>query len=120
MITIQETQRLLTQWGIWIHISSGAPKLTGDMELVMAETEEFQPSDCCITDDEGLMVDGVVARLSQLDPEMGRLVRRFYGTKDASIIQIARDYKTSDRRINTTLKAAEGWIAGVLNEKMAA
>ena len=120
MITIQETQRLLTQWGIWIHISSGAPKLTGDMELVMAETEEFQPSDCCITDDEGLMVDGVVARLSQLDPEMGKLIRRYYSDKYSSIKQIARDYRTSDRRISTTIKAGEGWIAGVLNEKMAA
>ncbi|MGP2761012.1 antiterminator Q family protein [Serratia marcescens] len=103
---------VLSRWGVWARESSGidySPIAAGFKGLIP------HPSNgklsCC--DDDGLVIDGCVARLKRYKPEEYELLiaHHVYGI---SLRKIAKRRKCSDGTIRKEMKIAEGFVEGVM------
>ncbi|MTD07237.1 antitermination protein [Serratia sp. YC16] len=103
---------VLSRWGVWARESSGI-----DYSSIAAGFKGLLPHpsngklSCC--DDDGLVIDGCVARLKQYKPDEYDLViaHHVYGM---SLRKIARIRKCSDGTVRKEMQTAEGFIRGCL------
>ncbi|CAI2082238.1 TPA: antiterminator Q family protein [Serratia marcescens] len=103
---------VLSRWGVWARESSGI-----DYSPIAAGFKGLLPHpsngklSCC--DDDGLVIDGCVARLKQYKPDEYDLViaHHVYGI---SLRKIAKRRKCSDGTIRKEMKIAEGFVEGVM------
>ncbi|XYK59258.1 antiterminator Q family protein [Serratia sarumanii] len=103
---------VLSRWGVWARESSGI-----DYSPIAAGFKGLLPHpsngklSCC--DDDGLVIDGCVARLKQYKPDEYDLViaHHVYGI---SLRKIAKMRKCSDGTIRKEMYKAEGFIQGII------
>ncbi|AGQ28826.1 antitermination protein Q [Serratia liquefaciens ATCC 27592] len=103
---------LLSRWGVWARQDSGigySPIAAGFKGLLPPTSTGKQS--CC--DDDGLMIDGCVARLKKYKPDEYDLVvlHHIYGV---SLRKIAKSRKCSDGTVRKEMQTAEGFIGGCL------
>lgn len=98
--------------GVWARYSSGLDysSIAAGFKGLLAETSKSKAS-CC--DDDGLVVDGCVARLKQYRPDEYELIIRHY-VLNQSKRAIARQQKRDERLIRINIQMAEGFIDGCL------
>lgn len=110
--SMRDIQLVLARWGVWARYSSGLDysSIAAGFKGLLADTSKNKAS-CC--DDDGLVVDGCVARLKQYRPDEYELIIRHY-VLNQSKRAIARQQKRDERLIRINIQMAEGFIDGCL------
>lgn len=105
---------ILDRWGAWAASDNSGvdwqPIAAGFKGLLPHGKKTRQQCD----DDEGIMIDGCVARLRRYKPEGYELVIAHF-VIGISLRTIAKKRKCSDGTIRKELQAAMGFIEGVLS-----
>ncbi len=110
---------LLTHWGRWSRLERGLPRCKPAMECVMrGNVAEDSDAPMRITDDDALMIDGIVSRLIGKDYEMGKVLSLYYQSHDQSMRAVARQMDIHRSRVERVLSSAEAWIDGVLDARL--
>ena len=111
---MRDMYEILDRWGAWAASdNSGAdwkPIAAGFKGLLPHAKKTRQQCD----DDEGIMIDGCVARLRRYKPEGYELVIAHF-VIGISLRTIAKKRKCSDGTIRKELQTAMGFIEGVLS-----
>jgi len=102
----------LSRWGVWAREESGidySPIAAGFKGLLPPKSSSKQSC----SDDDGLLIDGCVARLKKYKPAEYDLVvlHHIYGL---SLRYIARKRKCSDGTVRKEMQNAEGFVGGCL------
>lgn len=103
-----ETHKRLQRWGVWSRVGGGAP--ASSSVFILGSTVPTPP----MTDEEGLMIDGVVVNLAKRDSEMGEVVRMHY-IKGMPDYLIAERWGCERKRVGRIRAAAVAWIDGALD-----
>lgn len=101
------TESLLEQWGIWVRQGTG--------NLSCAAPSWSLPT-ARLTDDEGLELDGLVARLGQRHPLLGEAVVRYY-TTGKTFEQVGKALGMGEEKARQTVKAGVAWVDGALEAR---
>ncbi|MGL5389149.1 MAG: antiterminator Q family protein [Serratia sp. (in: enterobacteria)] len=109
---MRDMYEVLSRWGVWARDNKGvgySSIAAGFKGLLPPQSSGKQ----ACSDDDGLMIDGCIARLLKFEPVEHELIIRhhFYGQ---SLRSIARELKCSDGTIRKMMQAAEGFIGGCL------
>ena len=111
MRDIDETLEL---WGAWAASDNSgvdfSPIAAGFRGLLPQASKSRQQ--CC--DDEGIMIDGCVARLRKYKPEEFELVIMHY-VFNISLRSIAKRRKCSDGTVRKEMQTALGFLEGLLS-----
>ncbi|MFC0708983.1 antiterminator Q family protein [Azorhizophilus paspali] len=99
----RDTEDLLRHWGMWVIQGSG----------VAACQASTLPTPM-ITDDEGLLIDGLVSRLRRGYPESADVLLYYYTSQDATFVTVGRRLGFSEGKARQLCKAGVAWIDGVL------
>ncbi|MFD2405468.1 antiterminator Q family protein [Azorhizophilus paspali] len=83
----RDTEDLLRHWGMWVIQGSG----------VAACQASTLPTPM-ITDDEGLLIDGLVSRLRRGYPESADVLLYYYTSQDATFVTVGRRLGFSEGR----------------------
>ncbi|WP_430318682.1 antiterminator Q family protein [Pseudomonas nitroreducens] len=103
----RSTESLLEQWGIWVRQGTG--------NLSCAVPSWSLPT-ARLTDDEGLELDGLVARLGQRHPLLGEAVLRYY-TTGKTYKQVGTLMGVGEEKARQAVKAGVVWVDGALEMK---
>lgn len=108
----RDIQLALARWGVWARFSSGLDysSIAAGFKGLLPDTTKSKDS-CC--DDDGLVVDGCVARLKQYRPDEYELIIRHY-VFNQSKRAIARQQKRDEKLVRINIQMAEGFIDGCL------
>jgi len=110
---MRDMSQVLDLWGAWAASDNSGvdwqPIAAGFKGLIPYGSSSRVK--CC--DDEGLIIDGCVARLKKLKPEEYELIIAHY-VIGISLRSIARKRRCSDGTIRKELQTAEGFIDGCL------
>jgi len=101
-----ETEDRLKAWGHWLRTIGALPGLTRQDLL----RREGSPS---ISDDEGLLIDGIVCRLIERNYRMGVIVRDAYW-RNKSDQEMGIEWRSHRNTIAKIREAGIMWIDGVL------
>jgi len=110
---MRDMSQVLDCWGAWASADSSGvdwqPIAAGFKGLIPhGKNSRIQ---CC--DNDGLIIDGCIARLKKLKPQEYELIVAHY-VIGISLRSIARKRKCSDGTIRKELQTAEGFIDGCL------
>ncbi|KNC10012.1 antitermination protein [Klebsiella sp. RIT-PI-d] len=110
---MRDMYEVLDQWGAWAAADSSGvdwqPVAAGFKGLLPHGKKSRQQ--CC--DDDGIMIDGCVARLRKFKPEEYEMVIAHF-VIGISLRTIAKKRKCSDGTIRKDLQAAMGFIEGII------
>ncbi|MBZ6719351.1 antiterminator Q family protein [Klebsiella variicola] len=110
---MRDMYEIMDRWGAWAgSVNSGVdwqPIAAGFKGLLPHGKKTRQQCD----DDEGIMIDGCVARLRKYKPEEYELIIAHF-VIGISLRTIAKKYRCSDGKIRRLLQSALGFIAGAL------
>lgn len=110
---MRDIQDVLSRWGVWARDNSNV-----DFSSIAAGFKGLLPpcesSAKSCTDDDGLIVDGCVARLKKLRPDEYILLIEYY-VFSSSKRAIARHLKKDEKVIRISMQLAEGFIEGCLS-----
>ncbi|WP_110949668.1 antiterminator Q family protein [Pseudomonas bohemica] len=113
-----DTEYLLEQWGSWRMSGMGVPRYVSPVAAMM---NQFNPEPSSqtyvITDDLAMIVDGVLARLTKREQQMGDFVWYYFGGKWPAN-RIAREHSMSERKAWELIKAGVAWIDGALDRSV--
>lgn len=98
------TESLLEQWGIWVRQGTG--------NLSCAVPSWSLPT-ARLTDDEGLELDGLVARLGTRHPIWGEALVMYY-TTGKTFEQVGKSLGMGDEKARQSVKAGVAWVDGAL------
>ncbi|MGK6793716.1 antiterminator Q family protein [Serratia marcescens] len=103
---------VLSRWGVWARESSGIhySPIAAGFKGLLPHASNGKLS-CC--DDDGLVIDGCVARLKEYKPDEYDLVIAYH-VYGMSLRKIARIRKCSDGTVRKEMQTAEGFIRGCL------
>ncbi|MHA7847138.1 antiterminator Q family protein [Serratia sp. D1N4] len=109
---MRDMYEVLSRWGAWARQDGGigySPIAAGFKGLLPPSCSGKQSC----SDDDGLLIDGCVARLKKYKPDEYDLVvlHHIYGL---SLRYIARKRKCSDGTIRKEMQTAEGFVGGCL------
>ena len=109
---MRDIQLVLARWGVWARYSSGLDysSIAAGFKGLLPDTSKSKAS-CC--DDDGLVVDGGVARLKQYRPDEYELIIRHY-VLNQSKRAIARQQKRDEKLVRINMQMAEGFVDGCL------
>ncbi|HBQ6027983.1 TPA: antiterminator Q family protein [Klebsiella variicola subsp. variicola] len=111
---MRDMYEVLDRWGAWAAADSSGvdwqPIAAGFKGLLPHGKKTRQQCD----DDEGIMIDGCVARLRKYKPEEYKLIIAHF-VIGISLRSIAKKQKCSDGTIRKELQTAMGFIDGVLH-----
>lgn len=110
---MRDIQDVLSRWGVWARDNSGV-----DFSSIAAGFKGLLPSSgssgqsCC--DDDGLIVDGCVAKLKNRKPDEFNLLIQHYVYKQSKR-SLARLNKKDEKMIRISMQLAEGFVDGGLS-----
>lgn len=110
---MRDIQHVLELWGAWAASDNSQvdwQPVAAGFKSLLPNTNKSRPQ-CC--DDDGIMIDGCVARLKKYKPEEYELLVLHY-LYNVSLRSIARKRKCSDGTIRKEMQLAEGFIVGCL------
>lgn len=110
---MRDMSQVLDGWGAWAAAESSGV----DWQPIAAGFKGLIPHGKCsripCCDDDGLIIDGCIARLKKYKPEEYELLVAHY-VMGISLRAIARKRKCSDGTIRKELQTAEGFVGGCL------
>ena len=110
---MRDIQEILSRWGVWARENSGV-----DYSHIAAGFKGLFPpsgtSNHSCSDDDGLLIDGCVARLKQRRPDEFDLLIEHY-VFNHSKRSIARKLNKDEKIIRISIQLAEGFVDGCLS-----
>lgn len=110
---MREMYEIMDRWGAWAASDNSGvdwqPIAAGFKDLLPHGKKTRQQCD----DDEGIMIDGCVARLRRCKPEEYELIIAHF-VIGVSLRAIAKKRRCSDGKIRGELRSAMGFVEGVL------
>lgn len=98
------TESLLEQWGIWVRQGTGNLSCAAPgWSLPIAR----------LTDDEGLELDMLIARLGGRHPLWGEALASYY-TTGKTFEQVGKSLGTGEEKARQAVKAGVAWVDGAL------
>lgn len=107
----KETEFLLSQWALWSRFNTGKAKGYPTRSIF---EEPRHHDDLVITDDEAMIIDQIVAKLSQKDQQIGYATSIFFFYRQ-NLTKTAERLDTSRRTAKMWITAGIAWIDGVLS-----
>ncbi|EID3014095.1 antitermination protein Q [Salmonella enterica] len=111
---MRDIQKVLERWGAWAASDScnvDYSPIAAGFKGLLPKTSKTRIS---CTDDDGLIIEGCMARLKQKQPYDYRLLVVHY-VHGVSKREIARNRKKSEKQIRIEMLVAEGFIEGCLS-----
>ncbi|MEE1866920.1 antiterminator Q family protein [Pseudomonas auratipiscis] len=106
MSNVEKTaEYLLEHWGRWVVLGSGVSCCASRENVLL---------DPMITDDDALMVDRLVGRLLKRYPECGKVIMKYYTSRDTSLMQVGKKLGFGEEKTRQLWKAGTAWIDGAL------
>lgn len=109
---MRDMYEVLSRWGAWARDNKGVgySSIAAGFKGLMPQKSSGKQA---CSDNDGLMIDGCIAKLLKFEPEEHELVMRhhLYGQ---SIRSIARGRKCSDGTVRKMMQTAEGFVGGCL------
>ncbi len=68
-----------------------------------------------LTDDDALMIDGLMGRLLKRYPECGQVLMKYYTTRDSSLMEVGKKMGFGEEKTRGLWKAGIAWIDGALD-----
>lgn len=102
----RDTEELLTQWGMWVVQGSGVASCS----VIGVQATPM------ITDDQGLLIDGLVGRLGHRYPECGEVILRYY-TSGMALDSLAKKLGMGKEKVRQLWKSGVAWIDGALEHR---
>ncbi|BBP51229.1 hypothetical protein PHLH3_08550 [Pseudomonas sp. St386] len=116
-----DAEELLTQWGRWSRQQVGMPRCTSPSYVLMRDNVEqiggLPAAD--ITDDEAVLVDRIIARMSQRYPKTAECVVIFYRS-DRTLAEVGRIVGEPRLKVREYLIAAKGYVEAYMEMGVAA
>ena len=115
-----DTEYLLEQWGWWRMDGMGVPRYVSPQLALMRDNVQMPSvSSYVITDDQALVVDSAMAKLTQRNAQMGLFLWLYFGAK-WTMVRIGESAGggttgISERSVREIIKSGVGWIDGVLH-----
>lgn len=110
---MKDVHDALSRWGVWAREGDGL-----DYSAIAAGFKGLLPQvtngKLSCSDDDGLFIDGCVARLRKYKPEEYDLVIAHY-VYNISLRKIAKKRKCSDGTVRKEMQMAMGFIEGVIS-----
>lgn len=109
---MRDMYEVLSRWGVWARDNKGVGYsgiAAGFKGLLPQESSGKQ----ACSDNDGLMIDGCIARLQKFEPEEHKLVMMHHYCGQ-SLRSIARSQKCSDGTVRKMMQTAEGFVGGCL------
>lgn len=116
-----DAEELLTQWGRWSRQQVGMPRCTSPSYVLMRDNVEQM--DCLpaanITDEDAVLVDQIIAKMSRRYPKAAECVTIFYRS-DRTLEEVGRLVGESRMKVREYLIAAKGYVEAYLEMSVAA
>jgi hypothetical protein len=110
-----DTEYLLEQWGWWRMDGMGVPRYVSPLLALMRDNVQMpSTASYVITDDQALVVDSAVAKLTQRKGQMGLFLWLYFGAK-WTMVRVGESAGISERSAREIIKSGVGWIDGVLH-----
>lgn len=97
---------LLEHWGRWVVLGSGVSCCASPENVVLSPM---------ITDDDALLIDGLIGRLLKRYNECGKVLMNYYTTRDTSLMEVGKKMKFGEEKTRQLWKAGVAWIDGALD-----
>lgn len=97
---------LLEHWGRWVVLGSGVSCCAS------RENDLHTPM---ITDDDALMMDGLIGRLRNRYPEAGNVIITYYTSRDIDLMSVGKRMGFGYGKTQGLWKAGIAWIDGALD-----
>lgn len=99
---------LLEHWGRWVVLGSGVSCCASRENTLLSPM---------ITDDDALLIDGLMGRLIKRYPECGQVVMRYYTARDCSLMDVGKKLGFGGEKTRQLWKAGVAWIDGALDAR---
>lgn len=110
-----DTEYLLEQWGWWRMDGMGVPRYVSPLLALMRDNVQMpSTASYVITDDQALLVDSAVAKLTQRKGQMGLFLWLYFGAK-WTMVRVGESAGISERSAREIIKAGVGFIDGYLH-----
>lgn len=110
-----DTEYLLEQWGWWRMDGMGVPRYVSPLLALMRDNVQMpSTASYVITDDQALVVDSAVAKLTQRKGQMGLFLWLYFGAK-WTMVRVGESAGISERSAREIIKAGVGFIDGYLH-----
>lgn len=103
--TDRTVEDLLEHWGRWAVLGSGVSCCAS------RENDLHAPM---ITDDDALLIDGLMGRLLQRYTECGNVLMKYYTSRDKALVDVGRKLGFGEEKTRQLWKAGIAWIDGAL------
>lgn len=104
--TERSAEDLLEHWGRWVVLGSGVSCCASGENAVLSPM---------ITDDDALMIDGLMGRLLQRYKECGKVLMKYYTARDTSLMEVGKKLGFGEEKTRQLWKAGVAWIDGALD-----
>lgn len=105
-ITDRTVEDLLEHWGRWVVLGSGVSCCASRENTLLLPM---------ITDDEALMVDGLMGRLLKRYPECGHVLMKYYTARETSLMEVGKKLGFGEEKTRQLWKAGVAWMDGALD-----
>ncbi|MCD9572198.1 antiterminator Q family protein [Pseudomonas protegens] len=104
-ITERTAEDLLENWGRWVVLGSGVSCCASRENALLLPL---------ITDDDALLIDGLMGRLLKRYPECGKVLMKYYTARDTSLMEVGKKLGFGEEKTRQLWKAGVAWIDGAL------
>ncbi|NWD49037.1 antiterminator Q family protein [Pseudomonas gingeri] len=104
--TERTAEDLLEHWGRWVVLGSGVSCCASRENTVLSPM---------ITDDDAIMIDGLMGRLLKRYPECGNVLMNYYTSRDTDLMTIGKRLGFGYGKTRELWKAGIAWIDGALD-----
>lgn len=118
----RDAEELLTQWGRWSRQQVGVPRCTSPSYVLMRDNVEQMDSlpAACITDEEALMIDRMVAVMARRWPTMASCITVYYRGFDMTMADVGKQVGLARLKVRELIIAGHAYIDGCLEMREAA
>lgn len=110
---------LLSQWAKWAKQGRCTPSGFGGSPIFQDLPEQEAKPNLFITDDEAILIDSIIAKLTIRDREMAKALVVFYfsdgnASHVARVLSAQSEQKVNRKRVDVLVKAGTAWVDAVL------
>lgn len=119
---MRDAEDLLTHWGRWSRQQVGVPRCTSPSYVLMRDNVEQMDSlpAACITDEEAMMIDRMVAVMARRWPKMARCITVYYRGLDMTMAEVGKQVGETRLKVRELIIAGHAYIDGCLEMREAA
>ena len=116
----KDAEELLTQWGVWVWEGTGVPGYVSPMRVLMRDNvEQIGRPSACITDEEAMRIDRIIAELWNKSDKIADCLRLYYAT-NRTHEQVGRLLDLNRLKVREYILKGVAYVEGRIDEQRAA